>query len=54
MLEIKESIDKLREELYSIIEQKSYDLSDSKVIEVSDNLNNAIVTYCTLLNLSIV
>lgn len=49
MLEIKESIDKLREELYHIMEQKSYDLSDPKVIEASDYINNAIATYSALL-----
>lgn len=54
MLEIKESIDKLREELYRTIEQKSYDLSDPKVIEASDYINNAIATYSTLLKLNIV
>ena len=51
MLELKESINKLREDLYRILEEKSYNFSDPQVIEVSDNLNNAIVAYNSLLEL---
>ena len=54
MLEIKKSINTLREELYSIIEQKNYDLSDPKVIEASIYINNAIAAYSSLLKLNIV
>lgn len=54
MWELKETINKLREDLYSILEQKSYDLSDPQVIEASDYINNAIVAYNTLLELKIV
>lgn len=51
MWEIMESINKLREDLYSILEQKNYDLNDPQVIEASDYLNNAIVAYSAFLNL---
>jgi hypothetical protein len=53
MLEIKESIDKLREELYCIIEQKNDDLSDPEVIEASEYVSNAIVANNALLKLNI-
>jgi hypothetical protein len=48
MLESKESINNLREDLYSILEQKIYDLSDPQVIEASENINNAIAAYSSL------
>jgi hypothetical protein len=54
MLELMESINKLRDNLYSILEQKCYDLSDPQVIEASDDLNNAVVAYNTLLVLKVV
>ena len=54
MLEIKEAINILRENLYSILEQKSYDLSDPQVIEASDYINKAIVDYNTSLKLNVV
>jgi hypothetical protein len=54
MLELMESINKLRENLYSILEQKDYDLGDPQVIEASDDLNNAVVAYNTLLQLKVV
>ena len=36
---------KLRENLYSIIEQNNYDLNDPKVLEASECINKAIVAY---------
>ena len=54
MLEVKESIYNLREDLYRILEQRSYDLSDPQVIEASDYINKAIVEYSTFFKLSIV
>jgi F0F1-type ATP synthase membrane subunit b/b' len=52
MLEIKESIEdinKLRTDLYSILEQKSYNLNDSEVMKASECINKAIVTYSIIL-----
>lgn len=42
-------IDKLREDLYKIIEKRGYDLNDPEVLEASKNLNLAIAGYNTLL-----
>lgn len=42
-------INKLRESLYMLIEQNGYDLNDAEVLEASKNLNEAIVSYNSLI-----
>jgi|GEM_PF-1821641 len=52
MQELKElivDIDKLREKLYLIMEQRNYDLRDPEVLEASKSLNKAIESYNALL-----
>jgi hypothetical protein len=38
-------INKLREDLYRLLEQHGFDLNDAEVLEASKNLNTAIVNY---------
>lgn len=57
MIEIKElikDIDKLRENLYRIMEYRNYDLGDPEVLEASKNLNKAIENYNALLKEKII
>jgi hypothetical protein len=42
-------INKLRENLYRVIEQRGYDLNDPEVMEASKHLNKIIVNYNTML-----
>lgn len=52
MLEIEEliiDIDKLRDSLYRLIEQKGFELNDPEVLEASKRLNIAITYYNELL-----
>lgn len=42
-------INKLRENLYRLMEQRGYNLNDAEVLEASKNLNEAIVNYNSLI-----
>jgi hypothetical protein len=54
MMESISDINRLRENLYSIIEQKSYNLNDPEVLEASECINRAIVNYNTTLKIKTV
>lgn len=49
LLELISDIDKLREKLYSMIERSGFELDDPEVLEASERLNQAIVSYDKLL-----
>lgn len=47
--ELLKDINRLRESLYKMIEQNSYELDDPEVLEASKRLNTAIVNYNALI-----